>query len=105
MVMTYEGNPKHREPWQPGRKGSLCPRDITTKQAQELLLGSVQDGNKRYGTLAGKAFCAHQHDVTKDLWHGHPVAWVEVPGPVIRQFKNNGLIANSDISRYWESTT
>lgn len=25
--LTYEPNPKHKEPWQRGARGSLCPRD------------------------------------------------------------------------------
>ena len=25
--LIYEPNPKHKEPWQRGARGSLCPRD------------------------------------------------------------------------------
>jgi len=26
--LNYVPNPKHKEPWQRGRRGSLCPREI-----------------------------------------------------------------------------
>ena len=58
--MIYEGNPKHKHPWQPGRRGSLCPRSISI-QPQELLERSIlgPDG-KRYATCDGRCFCAQE---------------------------------------------
>src|SRR6266487_4452398 len=78
--MVYEGNPKHKHPWQPGRKGSLCPSSITLPQAQELLEGSVVRGSARFAVLSGQAYCAREH--RSDRWHGYPVQWHEVPPDV-----------------------
>ena len=38
--MRYESNPKHKEPWQRGRRGTLCPSDIDQAIARQLLEGS-----------------------------------------------------------------
>lgn len=59
--MRYEGSPKHREPWQPGRRGSLCPNDLNQSIAKQLLADSVLMGNKRYAVYQGRAYCAQQH--------------------------------------------
>ena len=74
--MRYELNPKHKEPWQRGRKGSLCP-EMPEHLAQELLNESVEYGRKRYACHEGRAFCAQEH--RSDRWHGYPVSWNEVP--------------------------
>jgi hypothetical protein len=93
--MIYECNRKHKEPWQRGRKGSLCPREITQAQAQALLAGSILDGRKRYGTHAGKAYCAQCHQ--DERWHGYPVAWREVPDRVRHILVDGGLVTRTEI--------
>src|SRR5262245_11553222 len=67
--LEYESNPKHKEPWQPGRKGSLCPPE-TRDMAVQLLLESELVGTRRYAVYAAKAYCAMQH--ADDVWHGYP---------------------------------
>ena len=57
--MQYVSNPKHSDPWQRGRRGSLCPLEVRPL-AQELLDSSVADGTKRYAMHEGKAYCAQQ---------------------------------------------
>ena len=37
--MEYESNPKHSDPWQRGRRGSLCPKEVRPI-AEKLLEGS-----------------------------------------------------------------
>jgi hypothetical protein len=99
--MEYEGNPKHKEPWQRGRKGSLCPEEISIETAQKLLEQSVEAGNKRYAVHNGRAYCAHCNPDGK--WHGHPVGWEEVVPETIRiKWLKEGLITRSDIKRYWK---
>ena len=58
--MRYFGNPKHKEPWQPGRKGSLCPsrRKMPDLDPQKLLESSELCGAKRYAVFEGLAFAA-----------------------------------------------
>ena len=65
--MEYEGNPKHKEPWQRGRKGSLCPKEISVETARELLERSKKAGNKRFAVHNGRACCARCNpDDTKE---------------------------------------
>jgi len=98
-AMTYEGSPKHREPWQPGRRGSLCPREIELHEAQRLLAGSVCVGAARYATWRGQAFCAREHRT--GFWHGYPVAWREVP-PVVRlEWVRSRLVSKSEVRKNW----
>jgi len=102
MQPVYEGNPKHKAPWQPGRKGSLCPSDISVTRARELLQSSLAQGKKRYAVDQGRAFCAQQHDSAKNRWHGYPIGWREVPTSVRQQLLNNGAVTSRDMKRHWE---
>ena len=97
--MRYEGNPKHKEPWQPGRKGSLCPSHIDGVVAQELLRTSVQRDNARYATVDGIAFCGREH--RPDAWHGYPVGWHEVPPDLRRQWMVQGRVTKRQMKRNW----
>ena len=99
---VYEGNPKHKAPWQPGRKGSLCPPDINIDRARQLLQSSTLEGRKRYGADKGRAFCAQQHDVAKDRWHGYPIGWRDVPAAVRHQLMKAEVVTARDIKRFWE---
>lgn len=73
--LLYEPNPKHKLPWQSGRKGALCPA-WSHQMAQDLLSSSVlsDNGKKRYSTRDGVAFSAQMH--SSGVWHGYPVAWL-----------------------------
>lgn len=93
--MIYECNRKHKEPWQRGRMGSLCPKEITQAQAQDLLAASIPDGKKRYATHAGKAYCAQCHQ--DERWHGYPVIWREVPDHVRNVFVKSGLVTRREM--------
>jgi len=97
--MKYEGNPKHKEPWQPGRRGSLCPAGIDPRAAQRLLDDSVSEGARRYATLRGQAFCAQEHRA--GFWHGYPVAWREVPPALWHEWIQNGLVKRSQVRSNW----
>ena len=44
-----------------GRKGSMCPREISGQGAQKLLDESVFEGEKRYATDGEHAYCAQEH--------------------------------------------
>jgi hypothetical protein len=94
-----EANPKHKEPWQPGRKGSLCPR-WTTEAAQHLLDQSVvaPDG-KRFATAQGIAFTGQQHRA--GFWHGYPIPWFEVPEVIRRRGIEEGIVKRKAIKESW----
>jgi len=103
MNPVYEGNPKHKAPWQPGRKGSLCPPDLSLEAARKLLLSSIVEGKRRYAVDNGRAFCAQQHDAVKNRWHGYPVGWREVPAGVRKQFMASGAVAARDLRQHWQT--
>lgn len=98
--LLYEGNPKHREPWQPGRRGSLCPAEVSLETAQIMLLKSHLHGKQRYAVHGGRLYAAKEH--IEGRWHGHPLAWVEAPPQVRAHFKKYGNVQNSDIRRFWQ---
>lgn len=97
--MTYEGNPKYKHPWQSGRRGSLCPSDVSTAVAQALLDDSTPSGLARFAVHEERAFCAREH--RPGAWHGYPVSYREVP-PVIReQWLKDGRVSRSSLRRNW----
>ncbi|MFH1117765.1 MAG: hypothetical protein V1792_27915 [Pseudomonadota bacterium] len=97
--MMYEANPKHKDPRQRGRKGSLCPQSMSVP-AQKLLNQSTQwsDG-KRYATCDGQAFCAQES--RPGYWHGYPIGWREVPEKLRRAWRDEGKITKKNIGDYW----
>src|SRR5712691_5801185 len=63
--LRYEPNPKHKEPWQRGARGSICPPDA---DGHALLAASQVDPKhpgKRY-----RWPCGHEH--SPGCWHGFP---------------------------------
>ena len=96
--MQYEPNEKHKTPWQRGRRGSLCPRDMDVT-AQALLADSKQLGKKRYATHEGKAYRAQMHG--NDVWHGYPVGWELVPESLRRAWLSQGRIRRRDVKKHW----
>ena len=97
--MRYECNPKHKLPWQRGRKGALCPRDIDQALAQELLEKSESLEGNRYAIHQGRAYRAQQHDT--DAWHGYPVGWVEVPEKLRTKWLDEGYLQRKNIREHW----
>ena len=98
--MRYEGSRKHREPWQPGRRGTLCPNHLDQSIVQWLLEESELVGNKRYAVYEGRAYCAQQDG--NDRWHGYPVGWVEVPERLRRRWLNEDRLRRRDIRNHWD---
>lgn len=98
--MSYEGNPKHKEPWQRGRRGSLCPNETDLRLATTLLAQSEVSGRKRYAAYQGKAYCAREH--RDGLWHGYPVGWSEVPPEVRSLLVQKGRVTHREVKRYWD---
>jgi len=101
MEPVYEGNPKHKEPWQPGRKGSLCPADIGAERARMLLREAVPLGKTRFAADRGRPFCAQLHDADRNRWHGYPVCWREVPHNVRQAVRDRFGVSNAELKRYW----
>lgn len=100
--MVYDGNPKHKHPWQHGRKGSLCPTHIDAAGAQTLLDDSIAHGGQRYATDGEIPFCAQQHDAADDRWHGYPLGWRDVPPKVRQDWIKTGKVDRRTVKRHWE---
>ena len=98
--MRYESNPKHRQPWQRGRRGSLCPETVGLKAARRLLSDSEPVGDKRYAVHEGRAYCAQEHEA--DAWHGYPVGWREVPESLRRAWLAQGRLRKQDVRKHWD---
>lgn len=99
-TLVYESNPKHSEPWQHGRKGSICDMEVRP-YAQSLLLESELDGEKRYAVFEGRPYCAQEHRL--GVWHGYPVGWMEVPPRLQRLWKQAGKVTKRQLKQNWES--
>lgn len=97
--MRYEGNPKHKEPWQRGKRGSRCPSDFSLELAQKLLNCSESTGSKRFSVHEGHAYCAQCHG--NDCWHGYPVGWVEVPPSIRNNWLKSKLITRHEVNNNW----
>ena len=100
LRMRYESNRKHKEPWQRGRRGTLCPSDIDVKTVHRLLADSEATGDKRYAVHEGRAFCAQRHGAEE--WHGYPIGWVEVPEAIRRKWLKERRVQRRDIRRHWD---
>jgi hypothetical protein len=92
----YEPNPKHKEPWQQGRRGSLCPSHIHS-HAQVLLDKSILVGNKRYAIHEKMPYCAQEH--APGIWHGYPVEWHEIPPFIRHRWLDQKEISRRDLKR------
>ncbi len=96
--MRYEGNPKHKEPWQRGRRGSICLPEAHDR-ADELLESSELFGDKRYATFGDRAYCAQEH--RQGAGHGYAVGWKEVPDSIRRRWVKQQIVRRQAIRKYW----
>jgi hypothetical protein len=97
--LKYEPNAKHKEPWQRGARGSLCPRGV---DAEALLEGSEVDPaspGKRYATDGVRAYCAHEH--RPGCWHGFPVEWRRVPSSLRNAWLRSGRVDKRSVKENW----
>ncbi len=99
-LLTYHPNPKHKEPWQPGRKGSLCPKDVAIERAEGLLRESFLYKRQRFAVDRGRVFVGKADNCGG--WHGYPAGWREMPETVRQHFLQSGAVQHRDLSRYWE---
>ncbi len=97
MPDVYRPSPRHKQPWQPGARGTLCPPEV---DGPVLFATSVADParpGKRYNTDGVHAYCAHpstKQTAAGDTveWHGFPVEWRTVPIAIQRTWVSAGLI-------------
>lgn len=99
-ALAYESNSKHSEPWQPGRKGSICDMEVRL-HALTLLQESELEGDKRFAVFNGRPYCAQEQRT--GIWHGYPVGWVEVPPRLHRIWKLQGKVTKRQLKLHWEA--
>ncbi|GHV40237.1 hypothetical protein FACS1894187_20990 [Synergistales bacterium] len=105
-MLIYKGNAKHKEPWQPGRKGSLCPsvKKMPGLDPQRLLNSGMSYKNKIYSVYEGIAFAAHCEGEMPNgntLWHGFPVPWNSVPEDICNQWLKNNVVSKKQIRKLY----
>jgi hypothetical protein len=96
---VYESNPKHKEPWQRGARGSLCPRDADGPALLAISMVDPQRPGKRYATDGHRAYCGQEHLTGR--WHGYPVQWKEVPPAVRSALVNEYHVSKRDLKEHW----
>lgn len=106
MGVTYRAKEKHKEPWQPGRKGTLCTLGLDPDAHAELLRFAAQlvaDGAEcgpvRYNHFRGRAYAARRR--TDGSWYGYPVGFREVPQPIWRRWVAEGALRRAEVQRWW----
>ena len=99
--LRYVPNDKHKHPWQPGRKGTLCPADlaVTAQQLLDESLDSPKWPQRRWATDGRRAFCALPTRAETDEWHGYPVPFDQVPSDVLRRWEHEGRISRRVLRR------
>jgi hypothetical protein len=97
--LIYEPNPKHKEPWQRGARGSLCPRDADGPALLAISLVDPQHPGKRYATDGSRAYCGQEHLTGR--WHGYPVQWREVPSAIRSALVNDYRVSKRDLKEHW----
>jgi hypothetical protein len=96
---TYVPNPRHKQPWQPGARGTLCPKGVDGAALLKTATADPNHPNKRYNTDGECAYCAHSSSRNvadgeqEVVWHGFPINWRDVPAAVQRQWIADGLLA------------
>jgi hypothetical protein len=98
-ALQYEPSPKHKEPWQRGARGSLCPKNA---DGPALLAVSEIDPDrpgKRYATDGTRAYCGHEH--MPGRWHGFPVEWRAVPTKIRNAWLTDGRVNKRALREHW----
>ena len=97
MTDRYVSNPRHKQPWQPGARGTLCPPGVSGAELFATATADVTRPGKRYGTDGERAYCAHPNvknpgEGQEVVWHGFPVPWSAVPVVIQLKWVDEGLI-------------
>lgn len=98
MGEVYVPNPRHKVPWQPGARGTLCPGDVDAETLFREATEDPQSPGKRFNTDGSHAYCAHPDNVVdqhgNEIWHGFPIEWKRVPPTIRRKWVREGRIPN-----------
>jgi hypothetical protein len=96
---VYEPNPKHKEPWQRGARGSLCPAHADGPVLFASSEVDPRNPGKRYATDGRQPYCGQEHRPGR--WHGYLVQWREVPATLRRQWVADKKVSKRDLREHW----
>jgi hypothetical protein len=106
--LRYVPKEKHKDPFQRGRKGALCPpaAEMPADMAQKLLESSDPDPRakqvERWATDGRLAYCGRPYDrKKKSEWYGFPVGWFRVPDRLRRKWIREGLAERATMYLFW----
>ena len=106
--LRYVPKEKHKDPFQRGRKGTLCPpaSELPVDKAQALLDGSDPDPRlkqvERWATDGRLAYCGRPYDRKRRLaWYGFPVGWIRVPERLRRKWIKAGAADRATMYCFW----
>jgi hypothetical protein len=97
--LRYEPNAKHKEPWQRGARGSLCPPDVDAAALLEASVADPKHPGKRFATDGRRAYCGHEH--APGVWHGFPVEWRRVPATIRNDWLAGNRVRKRDVKELW----
>lgn len=98
-ALVYEPNLKHKEPWQRGARGSLCPRGASGPSLLATSEIDIEHPGKRYATDGTRAYCGHEH--SPGCWHGFPVEWRVVPAYIRNAWLADGHVSRRAVRDQW----
>lgn len=85
----------YRKHKRPGGWGALCPIELDSTAAQELLQSAAEADGALWNVKAEMCFRAFRHETTSsgdEHWHGHPIPWTKLPKPAVSQLVDKGLL-------------
>ncbi|NJL55787.1 RHS repeat-associated core domain-containing protein [bacterium] len=88
----YRPTEKHM----PGGWGTVMDLDDTT--AQQILINGLTNGKQVYNYYNGKLYEFQPDNIGG--FHGYPVPGTEVPPNILREFRDNGTISNSQYNKF-----
>ena len=103
MADVYEANPKHKHSPTPGRRGTLCPRNVDGAVLFATAIADPRNARQRFNILDGEAYRALTTNMVdaagEDVWHGHPLPLEDVPVAVQRQWIVDGHLSRLKLGR------
>lgn len=97
--LRFEANPKHKEPWQRGARGSLGPQDADGPALLAASETHPEQPGRRYATDGVQAYCGHEH--LPGRWHGFPIEWRAVPAKIRNAWLADGRVTKRAVRDHW----
>lgn len=101
MGLAYEGNPRHRDPWQRGAQGSRCPKGVDGRVLLPQSVVDPRNPRRRWATDGVGAYEAKPTNIINsegdEVWHGFPVPWHDVPPKIVRSWIQENKVTRREV--------